>query len=300
MNKLTSAFSILLMAATQLMLLNSVRADEVRRELPRWELGAGLGYVGFEHYPASNQVTHLTLPFPTFQYRGDVLRADDREGAKLYLVKRRGWDLQLGGLAFPPLNSSANDARQGMADLPALGALGPQLQKNLTEELTLKLGVYQAVAATWLAARTAGGIWEVSLSYQKNFEFRGQSALWGLEESSSTLSWNLMGASQEVHELYFSVPRENETSDRPKYEAQAGILQSQISYFQSFKRGHFALYLGARLSDYRLSANRSSPLHKLDQSIAGLAGFTYTLYQSQKSGVSAEDAAGALDKLRSR
>lgn len=289
---------IFLFAAVSFLNLNTIQAEESRRKLPKWEVGAGFGYVGFEHYPASDQVTHLALPFPTFQYRGDVLRADDREGAKVFLLKEHGWDLQLGGLGFPPLNSSTNEARQGMADLPAVGALGPQLQKKLTDDLTLKFGVYQAVAATWLALRGAGGIWEVSLSYQKTHDFRGGSAFWDLDETSYTVSLNLMGASKELHEIYFSVSRANETSDRPVYEAKAGLIQSQISYFQSFKRGHFAFYVGARYSDYRLAANRSSPLHKTDQSIAGLLGITYTFYQSKEAGVPLDDASGAIEKIR--
>lgn len=300
MNKANHLFVLFSFVAASFMNLKTVQAEQHRRELPKWEVGAGFGYVGFEHYPASNQVTHLALPFPTFQYRGDVLRADDREGAKVFLLKEHGWDLQLGGLGFPPLNSSGNEARQGMADLPAVGALGPQLQKSLNEDLTLKFGVYQAVAATWLALRGAGGIWEVSLSYQKTYDFRGRSAFWDLDETSCTVSLNLMGASKELHEIYFSVPAENVTNDRPAYEAQAGLLQSQVSYFQSFKRGHFAFYVGARYSDYRLSANRSSPLHKTDHSLAGLLGITYTFYQSKEAAVSPDDATGAIEKLRGR
>jgi len=83
---------------------------------PRWDAGVGFGYLRFEHYPASNQDTSLAFPFPTFSYRGSVLRADDRDGAKLFLVKRPGWVLQSGGLGFPPLSSSTNTARKGMPD----------------------------------------------------------------------------------------------------------------------------------------------------------------------------------------
>ncbi len=276
----------------------SAFAEETRRELPKWEAGIGFGYVGFEHYPSSNQVTHLALPFPAFQYRGDVLRADDREGAKVYLVKRHGWDLQLGGLGFPPLASSTNEARRGMEDLPALGALGPQLVRSLNDEATLKFGVYQAVAATWLALRPAGGLWEVSVSYQKAFDLRGRNGFWGVEETSVSLAMNVIGASQEVHNLYFTVPAGQATSDRPAYNARAGILESQVSYFQSFKRGNFTFYVGARISDYSLSASRESPLHKVDHTVAGLLGLTYTLYQSKQTGVPDREAAGALDKLR--
>lgn len=266
---------------------------------PKWEAGAGLGYIGFEQYPASDQRTDLAFPFPTFQYRGNILRADEREGANLFLLKKPGWSIQMGGVGFPPLNSSTNQARSGMDDLPLLAALGPQVQKRLNEELTLKFGVYQAIAATWLNAHPSGMIWEADGTLRTSTDIRGRNA-WGADEIAISVSANIMGASQEVHELYFGVPAEKMTGTRPAFHASAGILQSQISVFETIKSGNFAFYFGARVSDYRFSANRDSPLHRSDQSIAGLIGLTYTMFRSSAPAVSYEDASGLVGKLRER
>ncbi len=272
----------------------SPQASANESDRPKWEAGFGIGYLGFEHYPTSNQHTDLAFPFPTFQYRGDVLRADDRDGAKIFLIKRPSWILQLGGLGFPPLNSANNDTRRGMDDLPLLVALGPQLQRRLSESLTFKLGIYQAIAARLISAQTSGAVWEIDMTLREKFTLTGRT----FDETTAALSFNLMGSSQEVGELYFGVPASQVAPTRPSFEAKAGLMQSQVSYFQSFQRGDIAFYLGVRISDHRVSMNRDSPLHKSDQNIAGLIGLTYSLYHSKKSGVPYEETSGVIDKLR--
>jgi hypothetical protein len=293
---LSSSLSFLYLALSTSALLwcRSTFAFAIEVDKPKWEAGAGFGYLGFEHYPASNQHTDLVFPFPTFQYRGEILRADDRDGAKLFVVKRPGWLVQLGGLGFPPLSASTNEARRGMNDLPLLIAIGPQLQRRLTENLAFKIGVYQAIAARLISAQTSGSIWEIDMTYRETFELAGNI----FDETTAALSINLVGASREVSELYFSVPAAQITPIRASFEARAGLMQSQISYFQSFKRGDLAFYLGLRISDHRLSANRDSPLHRSDQNISGLIGLTYSIYHSKKSGISYENASGIVDKLR--
>ena len=65
----------------------SLAEDSVSDSEAYWDYGLGFGAVRFEHYPGSDQFSYLALPAPTFQYRGKILRADDREGAHLYLLK---------------------------------------------------------------------------------------------------------------------------------------------------------------------------------------------------------------------
>lgn len=274
----------------------SARADDDRHDLPRWEVGAGFGSVRFEQYPASDQYTSVTLPFPTFRYRGNILRADDREGARIYLLKKSRWRIHLGGMGLPPVK--AGQARAGMSDIPTLGAIGPQLSGALTDDLTFRLGAYQALAVTWLAFRPSGVMGIVDMAYRKSHAFAPN--FLGIEETSGSLTLAFLGASQEVHELYYGVAKEYVTAERSAYQARAGMLQARLSYFQSFKKGNLALYLGGRFSDFRISANRSSPLYKADRALSVLAGITYSIYQSKQEGVRQEDASGFMDMDRRR
>ncbi|MES2963163.1 MAG: MipA/OmpV family protein [Bdellovibrionota bacterium] len=251
----------------------------VSKEQPKWEAGAGFGYLRFEHYPASTQYTDLAIPFPTFVYRGETLRADDREGAKIFLLKSPDWTLQFGGVLFPPLSSSSNSARTGMIDLPVVVAPGPQLVRTLNENWSAKFGVYQALAASWTSLRTTGGIWEGTTTYQHSYELG--STVYGFNEATTTVSFGVMGASQELNELYYGVPAADATASRDAYYANAGLLATQVSFFQSIKRGDLAIYAGGRVSDYGISANRASPLFETNQNIALLFGVTYSLFKSE-------------------
>ncbi|MEK7355856.1 MAG: MipA/OmpV family protein, partial [Bdellovibrionota bacterium] len=191
-------------------------------EKPKWEVGVGFGFLRFEHYPASNQYMDLAFPFPTFVYRGDVLRADDREGAKIFLLTSSDWTLQLGGLLFPPLSASANSARIGMDDLPVVVAPGPQLQRALGKNWWAKIGAYQALGATFTSLRTTGALAEASVTYQNEYELG--TSFFGFREATTTFSGGVMGASQELHELYYGVPVAQATAPRPQYRAEAGLL----------------------------------------------------------------------------
>jgi outer membrane protein len=273
-------------------------ADGQAADLPKWEVGLGVGALRYEHYPAANQFTEVALPFPTFTYRGDVLRADDRGGAKVFLLQQPTLRLQLGGVAFPPLHSSTNTARDGMDDLPLLVGVGPQVVKEITEELTFKVGVYQALAAEFISLKTSGAIGELDLTYRKKFDLRGSDAIFGIDETTSSVSIGLMAASKEVTELYYDVPKEKATSTRTTFDANPGVLQSQINYFQSVQRGNLAFYLGLRVADYTLSSNRESALYRSDQLFTGLAGITYTFYKSKTRGVDEDDATGFVNRRK--
>lgn len=252
---------------------------ETSEILPKWEVGGGFGYLRFEHYPGSNQYTDLALPFPTFIYRGEVLRADDREGAKILILKSPAWSLQLGGVLFPPLASSADSAREGMGDLPVVVALGPQLQRTIDERWSAKVGLYQALVTGFTFMRGSGAIWEGSTTYQTTYGLE-----FGLfDEATTTFSLGIMGATQKLHELYYSVPSHHATPTRSAYQADAGLLATQASFFQVVKRGDLAVYLGVRVSDYSFSPNRASPLLETRQNVSLLFGMTYSFFKSSAS-----------------
>jgi MipA family protein len=272
-------------------------------ELPKWEIGAGAGYLKYEQYPGSNQYSGLFLPFPTFQYRGKILRADERDGARLYLIKRQDWVFQFGGVAYPPLAAGKNDARQGMADLPTLVAIGPQLQLALSPTWSMKFGVYQAIAAIWLGLRTSGAIWETDFTYREVFHFHGPNFL-ALEDATTAISLNFMGASQEVQDLYFGVPSYQATPNRATFDARSGFFQTQLSFFQSlrpgFDDGKWSFYFGGRLADYSLSANHASPLLRSDQNLSLLIGLTYIIYKSKKEGTPEDSTTGVVDRIEEK
>lgn len=268
-------------------------------ETSLWEYGAGFGYVHFEHYPASNQFSNLFLPFPTFQYRGRILRADDREGTRAYLLKSDRWSFELAGGGYPALDSGTNDARRGMEDLPWMAQLGPQLVVKLTHDLEFKIAVFQAVSSDFVNTKTAGAVFDGRLEYRWIRDFAGwRFVVPGQAHGKLTLS--LKGGDRQFLSTYFEVPLMQSTSARPSYEAKAGLLGSELAYFQSFRSGRAAFYLGAAIADYTASSNRESPLHKSDRNVTYLVGFTYVLGESERPSVPPEQTEGVINRLERR
>lgn len=291
-------FKTLLCAS--LLLVSVCHADETTDEASEayWEFGAGFGAVRFEQYPASDEFSFLALPAPTFQYRGKILRADDRDGAHVYLFKGKDLSVELSGEGNPALESSNNTARKGMDNLPWMAALGPQLVYRGIENVELSLGVYQAITTDFMMTRAAGNIFDLRAVYKLDFPFT-PGGLWEEDGfSTAQFSFALKSATKEFNALYFDVPAQDATATRPEYDADAGFLSYNISYYQSFKSGRMALYVGASVANYEFSANRNSPLHKSDHNIMGLIGMNYTLTESARPAVPRDETSGIINSIR--
>lgn len=265
-----------------------------------WDYGAGFGAVSFEHYPASDQSRTVALPFPTFQYRGKILRADDRDGAHVYLLKDEKFKLELSGYGSPALKSAENNARQGMDDLPWLGALGPKLLFRPSEATEFSLNLYQAVTTDFVMTRTAGLIYETRFVYSWTKPMKSFGPF--QEDGYTDGKWvfSVRGGSKEYLALYFEVPSKDATLERPAYDAKEGLLNHSLSYFQTFKSGRAALYVGGGVHSYDISANRASPLHRSDRNWTALIGFNYTLGESVRPAVPENETSTIIETLRLR
>lgn len=265
----------------------SSRADEGR---PLWEYGFGIGHVRFEQYPSSDQYTSLSIPFPTFQYRGEILRADDREGARAFLLKESSYSLELSGGGTPPVDSNKNRARQGMNDIPIIGYLGPQWVYKAVPGFDFKLAAFAALQTDFRFTKRTGELFKAELDYR-----------WSDGESQSArASLSLMWATKEFLGHFFQVDPAEVQAGRPEYQAQSGLYSTELSYFHSFKSGRTAFYIGATLNDYKQAANRGSSLHRTDQTVNYLAGFTYVLGESERRSVPADQGDGLFEKLQRR
>lgn len=266
--------------------------------LPIWEYGLGLGYIQYAHYPAANQNKDLLLPFPTFQYRGQILRADDRDGARAYIFKGEAWVLELSGNILPALESTDNNARQGMPSLPWMIGVGPQLVYPFTSSLDLKAALYQSVTTDFTDTRTKGLLAEFKLVHSWEQELN-----WDTPDSVQSfghLDIMINAGNSDFLSIYFDVPQAYANQQRIYYESQPGWLSYGVSIFESLKSGRISYYVGAALTNYSISANRRSPLHKSDQNLTGYTGITYVLGESRKASVPDDETKGLINRLQFR
>lgn len=257
---------------------------------PLWEYGFGLAHLRFEQYPSSDQYTSLTAPFPTFQYRGEVFRADDQEGARAFLVKQDFYSLEFTGGGTPPVKSDDNEARRGMNNIPFIILLGPQLVFKIFPGLEFKLSALQATSTNFQMTRFAGQVYETKLDYRYHLE----------SKNSGRLLLTLSNASREFLSHFYEVESHQAAANRPLYATKAGYFSTELTYFHTFESGKVTYYAGATLNNYSNSVNRESPLFRANQTVNYLAGFTYLIGESERRSVPEDKGDGLFEKLHRR
>lgn len=256
-------------------------------ELPLWEYGFGYGNLKLEHYPASDQYRSLSFPFPTFQYRGRILRADDQDGARAYLIKEQKTSLEFSGTGFAPVESDEVQARLGMKNIPLNILLGPQIVYRFGPGMHFEIGVFKSIATDFVHTEEAGEILQIQLDYRWNkAPWHGRAAL------------TLQAGSKKFLDQYFTVKPEETWTDRAAFDARAGYLGSDVSYFQSYTIKRTSLFLGLTYNTYANSINRSSPLHNADHSTSVLLGIAYVLGESQKAALPEDQIKGVKELIR--
>lgn len=273
---------MVLLLLTCLLLLPTSSLAKNSQALPLWEYGVGLGATRFYHYPASDQTRDWLLPFPTFQYRGEILKADDREGARAALLEDPFWSLEFSGGGLPALKSDDNRARSGMPDLPWRFQLGPQIVLRLQAKVQFKAGFYQTfISPDFRFLKTQGTVSELQLHWHPLDETNWSS--WKIQAQ-----WiaELFSASREFQEVYYEVDPEFATFDRPAYQARGGFLSSSLTYFQKFEKDRTSFYLGLSQEFFDQSVNRASPLHRQNRNFSLLLAWTYRLGESEEKALS--------------
>lgn len=277
-------------------LLVGLTSQAAESDKPLWEYGFGAGYVRYSDYPAADQYSELILPFPTFQYRGEVLRADDRDGGRAYLFKDKQWSLEFSGSGRLPLTSSKNRAREGMDNLPLVIDGGPQLVYSVNHTWEFQLAPFVSTAIDGTFVRNNGGYFKAQAVYRWSDTWEGPfSSPLTLD---GTLQFTINSASQEYNRTYFEVDKQHATASRPSYNAVAGFLSNNISYFQRFSSGRISFYVAGSLTDYSWSVNRNSPLHKADTNFGYGIGLIYVLGESARKSVPLEDTEGIINKVQ--
>lgn len=269
-------------------------AEEAEEE-PLWEYGIGLGGIRYYHYPAAAQFRDVGAVFPTFQYRGEILRADDREGARAYLIHEKTFSLEMGGGLLPAVSAEDNEARQGMDALPWGLQLGPQLVMEPRESWELKVGVYQAVTTDLKMTKTTGFLSKAELVWRVDDDLEA-TGLFGDAVVSGRLGFEIRAATQDFLKTYFEVEPKDATSARPAYAARGGFLSYELSYLHKMTWGRTTVYAGVADQHFDLSANKESPLHRQNENMSLFFGLAYSLRESKKLSVPEDKARGLLER----
>ena len=211
---------------------------------PKWELGLGVTAFTLPDYRGSDERRGYVFPLPYFVYRGESVRVD-RQGLRGIFFEGDRVQLDFSVSGTPPVDSSKNQARQGMPDLDPTLEIGPMIKITLwrdraaSEQLDLRLPVRYVIASDFSHTQGAGWIFSPNLALNTRPDLGGR---WNLGVTTGPIF-----ATSKYHEYYYGVDPQFATPGRPAYSARGGYsgwmgLASLSRRFEKLWVGGFARY----------------------------------------------------------
>ncbi len=239
------------------------------------EVGLVLSSLSVPHYLGSDQRENYLIPVPYFIYRGDRFKAD-RDGFRGQIFQDDHWELtfSLGGAL--PVNSSDNEAREGMENLDFIIEAGPNLRytffKDKEHRLFFNIPIRGAFTLGTPLFRHQGWVFSPELKYRR-----------GIGEWNFTTSIGSDFTDQRYNNYIYSITDKDVTDTRPLYQSSGGYAGSYIQ--ASMTRQYERWFGGVFMQHYNISgaAYDESPLVLQNHyTSAGLA-IGYAFYKSKKT-----------------
>jgi len=277
---LRTAFSATALALLLAFLAFCGAATGARAEqLPLWEAGAGVTVISFPHYRGSDERRTWVLPFPYVVYRGEFLQADERKvRGLLFKTDRVELDVSINGT--PPVDSSEDEARQGMPDLDATLEIGPSLNFLLRRtddrktRLELRLPVRAALASDFSHVNLAGWVFQPNLNLD-------------LRDVLGHRGWKLgvlagpMFSDQRYNQYFYGVDPAFATAGRPAYNASGGYAGTQLIAALSKRYRGFWIGGFAKWDTLNKAVFADSPLVKTNQNFAAGIAVAWVVGESK-------------------
>lgn len=237
-------------------------AEENRQtELPKWELGVGVGAISLPHYRGADQSQEYISPVPYVRYNGKRLKID-REGGSFYFYKGENVHLDV-SLAFAfPLDSNDNRTRAGMNDLDSVIEIGPRILVDLLKSNDKNLRLRFALPLRTAYATDFNQTENIGLVLSPYLEVRYVTSAWETEVAIGP-----MWANERYHDYYYEVGQQDVTATRAAYNAKAGYSGSRLTLTTSKRVGELYFGVFARYDDLTGASFIDSPLVKKENSL---------------------------------
>jgi outer membrane scaffolding protein for murein synthesis (MipA/OmpV family) len=247
---------------------------------PLWEFGLGATGLYLPDYRGANQGRGYVFPLPFVAYRGERFKVD-REGIRGIFFDTDRVELDVSLFGTPPVDSSKNQARQGMPDLDATLEVGPVLQITLARDrkidynyrLQLRLPARAVFPTDVVHWSYAGWVFYPHLALDLRPEFLG--GRWNVGFNAGPLY-----ATRQYNDYFYSVAPQFATPDRPAYQAPGGY--SGWVALASISRRFDKVWVGAYVRYDTLSGAtfESSPLVKRDYALSAGIGIAWVFAES--------------------
>lgn len=252
--------------------------------LPLWEVGIVTTGASLPDYPGADRNQIRALPLPFAIYRGNTVRADGGGLRGRYRFSAdTEIDVSFGG-ALPV--GRGNSAREGMPKLDLLLEAGPRLTLVFARP---RPGASYSLAAPLRAVFSTdfSGIASEGFIATPELVYSDQTLLgsrWRTRFAAGPVF-----VSRGLADYFYGVAPAFARVDRPAYRAEAGYLESRLSFTASraFTEA-LTLFVFGRASSLHGASNGDSPLLRDELNWATGFGLAYSLRRSQQS-VASED-----------
>jgi len=272
---------ILLALINSSLCLANIRNNEDDPALSMYELGLSFVHVNYPQYPGSDENESLTLPFPFFFYRGDILRSDENGGIRGRFLNSDRLEINLSFGGAPPASSKDIKAREGMPSLPFILEVGPGLIYKVIKpsqthnwSLSLNLPIRIPIAFNDIRTDDRGLVFNPLLFGYYNF----------IPKKFQTFFFvSYRWANAEYNKTYYQVEPNFITSTRGAYQAKSGNVTNSMGFGLNYViTERWSATSALMLQDLSNSANKKSPLFKKDNHSLFFAALSWTLFKSDK------------------
>lgn len=246
-------------------------------ELPRWELGLGLGGLYLPDYRGADEAQAYVLPLPYVVYRGTYVNLD-RDGFQGRLFGSDRFSVVASINASTPVDSADNSTRAGMPDLDFAFEVGPMLEVSLwrnpesKQRAALQVPVRAVVVSNFRRFDDAGWIVAPRLLWQAPYF-----------EGDVDITLGPLFASDAYHDYYYRVAPEYATATRPAYDAVAGYSGSRFTAGFSKRKRQWWWGAYLRYDNLTDASFTDSPLVRSHESWVVSAGFAYVFARSRST-----------------
>ncbi len=234
------------------------------------EIGTGLTTLTYPDYIGSKSYKNIVLPLPYIDYRSEYLYVD-KGGINRKLFDNKNLTLDLSVTGSLPVNSEANDLREGMPDLNFTFEVGPKLSYRIYSHKTLQIYLDLAVRSVFETdlrmLDTQGFLTTTELKFELEFEKVEIIFKSGFEYGD-----------KKYHNYFYGVTPEYETSTRNEYKARAGYNKYKNKISATYRDGKW--WYGAFVSHLyiRGAVYEDSPLVETDYAFFMGAYSAYIFY----------------------
>ncbi len=248
---------------------------------PKWEYGIGGGAIQTPSYPASDDSVSRRAMLPFFIYRGDKYAFGDRGffRARQFLSEKIEIDLSFGA----SFNAQSEDDpdRENMPDLDYLFEVGPQIIYHAVKQesaagqhsVDFELRTRAVFSSDFNSLDRRGTIFEPAVQYEYTSARNPDRRI--------SIDLEIIYATQKLADYFYEVAPDYVQENRPRYNARAGYIGSEIGASMSLPIGKdLRLFFSTQIGFYKGAKNSDSPLFKKDVTYSTGMGMIYRIGES--------------------